>query len=333
MEISSEYGQGGDEEIDIDIDFGTAPADEDYAIEDAASNAAFAEGLQAQASPAVGNDDLMIDEDQPVYADEDLVLDDDDHKMEQEAATMSFAMGGESSDFVADESIETLQVQQASSTTEAGIMWDEPDLPKSEVDESHLLDDSGQTLHQEEEYAEQPEHEDENDEHKIEESTNLPSEHASRASTPRNGTPHSGPAQEPRSSATSVPGASPVASEHISKDSVPTPNPYSVIGGTDKITNFVATNDVSSFTAAPEIAVVYQSSEYTLFAKTESDDPDSFFLSDATILEKPLGDFFHAMRDIIQDDLGDDEELCMSVEDLGLELEEVRLPTLLWQPD
>jgi hypothetical protein len=331
MEISSEYGhQGGGEEIDIDIDFGTAPADEDYAIEDAASNSGFADGLQPQASPAVGNDDLMIDEDHPSYpmGDEDLVLDDDDHKMEQEAASMSFAMGGDSSHFVVDEDIETSHVPEILPTAEAGTMWDEPELPKSTVDENDLLGDSEQTLYPEEEYAEQLEYEDKNDKQEIEEPAKLPSEQVSRASTPQNGSPHSGTAQEPRSPATSVPGAAPLSPDHISKDSVPNPNPHSITGGTDKTTNFVAANDVSSFTAAPEIAVVYQSSEYTLFSKTESDDPDSFFLSDVTILEKPLGDFFHAMRDIIQDDLGDEEELCMSVEDLGLELEEVIFPVL-----
>jgi hypothetical protein len=330
MEISSEYGhQGGEEEIDIDIDFGTAPADEDYAIEDAASNSGFADGLQPQASPAVGNDDLMIDEDHPSYpmGDEDLVLDDDDHKMEQEAASMSFAMGGDSSHFVVDEDIETLQVLEVPSTAEGGIMWDEPELPKSTVDENDLLGDSEQTL-QDEEYVEQPEYEDKNEQQEIEGPPTLPSEHASPASTPQNGSPHSGTTQEPRSPATSVPGAAPVSPDHISKDSVPNSNPYSITGGTDKTTNFVAANDVSSFTPAPEIAVLYQSSEYTLFSKTETDDPDSFFLSDVTILEKTLGDFFHAMRDVIQDDLGDEEELCMSVEDLGLELEEVSLPLL-----
>jgi hypothetical protein len=331
MEISSEYGhQGGDEEIDIDIDFGTAPADEDYAIEDAASHTGFADGLQPQASQAVGNDDLMIDEDNPSYPmdGEDLVLDDDDHKMEQEAASMSFAMGGDSSHFVADEDVETSQVPEIPSSAEGGIMWDEPEFPKSTVHESDLHGDSEQTLHQEEEYGEQLEHEDESNEQDVEEPTTFISEHASRTSTPQKGTSYSSTAQEPRSPATSVPGAAAVSPEHITKDFVPISSPHSVTGGTNNTTNFVAANDVSSFTAAPEINVVYQSSEYTLFSKTETDDPDSFFLSDATILEKPLGEFFHAMRDVIQDDLGDEEELCMSVEDLGLELEEVCLPVL-----
>jgi hypothetical protein len=325
MEISSEHGHhGGDEDIDIDIDFTTAPADEDYNIEDAASNSGF-DGLQPQSSSAVGHDDLMIDEDQNSYimGDGDVVLDDGDYGMEAEAAAaaMSFAMG-DSSHFAVDEHSEPLPNPEAPSFVEGEIMWDEQALPKSTVDDNDLLDDSEQTFHQD---VENLQHTNEHDTQENEESKPA-FEHGSRATTPQNRTPPSGNPEEPRSPTTSIPGPAPISPEHLSNHTTPKSGFQAVSGDTNKPVNFLLANDSETFPAAPEVIVVYQSRGYTLFAKSESDDPDSFFLPDVSILEKPLGDFFTDIRDVIQEDLGDEDELCVSVEDLGLEIEEVSFP-------
>lgn len=328
MEISPENGHdGGDEDIDIDIEFTTAAADEeDYAIEDATSNSGF-DGLQPQPSPTVGNDDLMIDEDPNSFTmgdgdgdgAEDVVLNDHDHRMEPEAtaATISFAMG-DSPHSTVDEHADPLPDLEA----EGEIMWEEQVLPKPTLGDSDvLLDDSEQTFNQEE--VEIAEHVDENDPKENEESSKLPSEHGSYTTTPKNKTTPSGTPDEPRSPATSIPEPGPVSPKH--KANYPTPKSgfQAVSGGTDEFTKPAFENGLEN-SSAPEIIVVYQSREYTLFAKSESDDPDSFFLSDISILAKPLSNFFTDIRDVIQDDLGDEDELCISVEDLALEIEEVR---------
>ena len=323
MEISPGNGHdGGDEDIDIDIEFTTAAVDEeDYAIEDAASDSGF-DGPQP--SPTMGNDDLMIDEDPNSFTmgeGEDL-LDDDDQRMESEAsvAATSFAMGDQSH-LTVDEHVDPLPNPQVE-----GDMWEEQVPPNPIIGDSDvLLDDSEQTFDQEE--VEKTEHINGNDGQENEESSKLPSEHGSHTSTPQDKTTHIDTPDERRSPATSIPEPGPVFLEH--KANYPTPKSgfEAVSGGTDGLTNPVSENEEENI-SAPAIIVVYQSREYTLFAKSNSDDPDSFFLSDVSILEKPLGHFFTDMRDVIQDDLGDEDELCVSVEDLALEIEEVRFPKL-----
>ncbi|CAG8956811.1 hypothetical protein HYFRA_00011200 [Hymenoscyphus fraxineus] len=78
----------------------------------------------------------------------------------------------------------------------------------------------------------------------------------------------------------------------------------------------------STLVLAPEVVVVWRSVEYSLFPKSESDNPDTFFLSDPSILEQTLGEFLQAIRDVIHGELEDEDELCMAIEDLGLEIEE-----------
>jgi hypothetical protein len=88
----------------------------------------------------------------------------------------------------------------------------------------------------------------------------------------------------------------------------------------------VAEEDVTKgypITNGPDIVVAWQSNEYSLFPKSESDDPDSFFLSDLEIIERPLGEFLQSMRSVISEELQDEDELCMAIGDLGLEFEEV----------
>lgn len=318
MEISSEYGQhAGDDEIDIDIEFTTVSADEDYAIEDAEPNSG-SEGFQPQPSPAVGNDDIMFDEDLNTYAmgDEDVILEDEDHGMEPEAAaSISFAMGD--SDYPVDEHAEPLQVSE---DVDGDITWEEQELPKTSAGETDLLlGDSDQTFHNDVEG-----HED--GEQNVEENTEsskLPSEHRSGTTTPQNRSPHRADAHSP---ATSIPPTEPISSERISNHSSPKSERQSVPEVKEEPINFTAANATENFSTSPEVIVIYQAREYTLFSKSESEDPNSYFLSDVSILEKPLSDFFQVIRDVIEEDLGDEDELCVSVEDLGLEVEEVSFP-------
>ena len=63
MEISSEHGHNiRDEDIDIDIDFTTGHADEDYILEDVLPHETIDNDFLFEASPGAGQDDLMVDE-------------------------------------------------------------------------------------------------------------------------------------------------------------------------------------------------------------------------------------------------------------------------------
>lgn len=72
----------------------------------------------------------------------------------------------------------------------------------------------------------------------------------------------------------------------------------------------------------PHVIVSWDGKDYPLFSTSESDDPDSYFLSDTSILDKPLVRFLEAIREVVHGDLGDEDELVLSIDDLGLEISE-----------
>ncbi|KAL5354581.1 hypothetical protein ACLOAV_000670 [Pseudogymnoascus australis] len=67
------------------------------------------------------------------------------------------------------------------------------------------------------------------------------------------------------------------------------------------------------------ITVGYQGSEYALVASSESDDPDSYFLKDSSVLKEPLSALFAVLRDILHDEIPTGDELVFTIDDLGLE--------------
>ena len=71
------------------------------------------------------------------------------------------------------------------------------------------------------------------------------------------------------------------------------------------------------------ITVGYQGSEYALVASSESDDPDSYFLKDSSVLKEPLAALFAVLRDILHDEIPAGDELVFTIDDLGLETCEV----------
>lgn len=71
-----------------------------------------------------------------------------------------------------------------------------------------------------------------------------------------------------------------------------------------------------------DVTILYQSNEYALFSTFDSDDPNSFFLTDRSILQNSLSKLFEAIRDVIHDDLSHEDELFISVPDFGLQTEE-----------
>ena len=78
----------------------------------------------------------------------------------------------------------------------------------------------------------------------------------------------------------------------------------------------------------PEVLVNYLSHQYVLFATPELDDVNSYFLSDPAIMEQPLPEFFQAIREVIHEDLSDEDEVHLSIAVLGLKISEVSLPAL-----
>lgn len=76
-----------------------------------------------------------------------------------------------------------------------------------------------------------------------------------------------------------------------------------------------------------EMYISYGNTDYRLFAKSEADDPNKYFLSDMAALELPLGQLLSSLRDVISDELSPLDELVMHVDGLGLEFSEVCLTT------
>ena len=322
MEISSEIGHN-DGDIDIDFDFTTAQVDEDYILEDATLTADAGGDPGPQPSPAFGNDDLMIDEDVDSYSmhDADPLHGEEGHSIDHEALpldiegpfhagedpNLGFHFGANNSNNATDYIYahqESLEVQVAGNHTPEGNSGDIPhqkDLQQEDLQPAEVAP--------------------------IPDSENLASEfseHESRTASPVQRSPKSTViAQAPKSP--------PVPSrKHESTSPDPTSEHHesnlaskSVSG--DGITAIKNTS-LDEKTIVPshqDVMVVYQSVEYALFSSSELDDPDSFFLSDMSIAEKPLADLFKAIRQVIQEDLGDEDELCIAVEDLGIEADEV----------
>jgi hypothetical protein len=96
---------------------------------------------------------------------------------------------------------------------------------------------------------------------------------------------------------------------------------------TSKDANVLSGNGATVEASIPEVTMVWKEQEYAVFSMSELDDPDTYFLSDTSTLDQPLGAFFEAIREVICDELKEDEELCMVVDNLGLEIEEVSFPT------
>lgn len=73
-----------------------------------------------------------------------------------------------------------------------------------------------------------------------------------------------------------------------------------------------------------DVIVHWNGVEYALFASSQSDDPDSYFFEDDTILKQPLNDFFATVRGVLEQELSmDTREVLLSVSDLNLTISDV----------
>ena len=317
MEISSEHGHN-DGDIDIDFDFTPAQVDEDYVLEDATLNADFGDDHRLQPSSAIGNDDLMIDEDVDSYPMDDAVLlhgeegqaidhealhfDNDDSRYLGDNLNADLHFEGEDVNSAAEYMYTNQQSTEAQTAINEAAEEYSGNAPQDEgVPATELISVPG----------------DENPPADV-------VQHESRETSPLQASPKSSASpQLPKTSpsAFDLDGGSNSKNDISGHSETNITSPF--LSG-DGIKAVEATSlDTAGQARAQDVIVVYRSVEYALFSTSELDDPDSFFLSDTSIAEKPLSELFKAIRLVIQEELTDEDELCIAVEDLGIETDEV----------
>lgn len=327
MEISSQHGHSdGDGDIDIDFDFTSAPVDEDYVLEDAALPADFGEDLRPQPSPAIGNDDLMIDEDVDSYPmdDADLL-----HGEEGQIQHEALPFDNESSFHLEEDPNHGLHFEGDDLNSGAAYMYghqesSEGQVVENDASEVNPLDAPQGGDLQAAEVVPVPD---------VEKPSADVAQHEFRRASPLYGSPKSAvSAPAPQSPPASNLERGPTSPTHTSDYHETNASSPSLSGDGGKGVEATSLDITTPRHSPQEVMVVYQSVEYALFSSSELDDPDSFFLSDTSIADKPLADLFHAIRQVIQEDLSEEDELCMAVEDLGIETEEVSCAQLVpWQ--
>ena len=328
----------GDEDIDIDIDFTAGHVDEDYVLEDAASNIGFGDDFQPQPSPAVAHDDLMIDEDDesfPMPMDgADFMQDEDSHNIEPETLDVSFTPDIPIV-LVDGNSLEnTSHVVAAGEMKESEVTWETNDEPEQgQEQESHEaevhLEDLEEEHHDTHEEPGDVQHS--TDIKDVEAPANPPHEDP-HSNIPKNISPEgSTVGEEPGSPSVSISAPALDSQDHGPEHSDEALGTSPISQDIVSTIETATAEDATSASSIQEVVVVYRDSEYSLFSKSETDDIDSYFISDLSLKDKPLINFFAAIRDVIRDDLNDEDELCLSVEDLGLEVEEVSCLSVQWQ--
>lgn len=315
MEVSSENGHNAGDDIDIDLDLTAGHVDEDYMLDDAASTIGMVDDLQPPPYPAAGNDESMLDEDDEQYnvQDEDLneefVLGEGTDSMEHEAISMSFDNAEPSVNHIEENRI----VNSMNPTEASDKAIRNPSEPTETIKKTST--EINRHIHGPEIVTGT---EGVNDTSRSEGERVADSSHNTpRVASPRSQTPtltdHLKSSPVASSGSQEKAAHQPIVESetiHISEESARSP---------DVLASFP---NLSS----REIVVLYQDSEYALFSSSELDDPDSFFLSDLSIMEKPLSTLFKEIRGVIQEDLADIDELSIAVEDLGLEIMENEAP-------
>lgn len=314
MEISSENGQNMEQsDIDIDLDLTATNVDEDYVLEDATSNTDFENNYQSQPSPAA-YDDVMHDDDNQSFhmEDADLLGEGEEHITEQES--MSFAIDGNTTHL--DASGQGTEQRQLEQVDQAVVpSYDEEIAPNH--DDLLSLEEGVTEATQEHEtvhYHDEPQPPNSEDLAQISatqgSSTSIPSGHDTATTA----------SAVPKSPSVSVPEPR-LNSPEIAHDQ-PEQNRNQNSPSPDHSATDAATDNNDS-THGLDVRVVYRGTEYNLIATSTFDDSDSYFFADARIIDVPLSTFFKSIREVIYEDLFDEQELCLSVESLGLEAEEV----------
>jgi hypothetical protein len=324
----------GDEDIDIDIDLTTGQPDEDHVLGDAGSNVDFEDDAHLQMTATGIDDELMVDDETGSFSmpmDDDNISDEGDQTMEHEPHGMPFTAANRDAnspvtDFDARSTAGTGFVVEGLAT-EAEVTWESHDDSVAPVNEPVIHQPSfGQSGHATGRISPN---------NSNSEVTAVPAVDAAEGGDGQVGISL---ISNPEDNATKEQISSPhhespeptleVAATSDAIPEQPLQSPEALVDSTkpeatDDAQESVAVESDIDLRAPREVLVYYQQTEYTLFPTSELDEPDSYFLSDLAICDKPLSSFFASLRDVIHDDLSDEDEICLSVEDLGLDIEEV----------
>ncbi|TGJ78757.1 hypothetical protein E0Z10_g10003 [Xylaria hypoxylon] len=77
------------------------------------------------------------------------------------------------------------------------------------------------------------------------------------------------------------------------------------------------------------VYISYGETDYRLFAKSEDDDPNQYFLTDKSALDTPLTQFLTSLREVISEEISPLDDLVMEIDGLGLEFSESTTPDFL----
>lgn len=322
MEISSEHGgHNANDDIDIDIDFTTGPNDEDYMLEDAGSDVEFGESFET--APLAINDDVMVDDYNSTFPIEEQQYTDNDEQLQD----------------VPDETLDEPEMEvsnielSASDHTEmrgSDQHTQEPpsdvQLADSAIDTTSVAVNEGMSPTQSHEYGETfPPVESLSPDPAPPHATNtIPESHDNVAND-----------DETKSSSGKEASAEDVKDiqesgeshdePHVQPVSTHDDNAVAGAGVTEYVSKEEQTETVDIDETYSGIMVSYQDTHYALFSSSENEDSDSFFLKDRSITQEPISLFLKALRDILQEELADDDELCIAIDVLRLEFGEVRL--------
>ncbi|KAI0446100.1 hypothetical protein F4803DRAFT_547618 [Xylaria telfairii] len=70
------------------------------------------------------------------------------------------------------------------------------------------------------------------------------------------------------------------------------------------------------------VYISYGETDYRLFARSEDDDPNQYFLTDKSVLDLSLAQFLTSLRDVISEEVSPLDDLVMQVDGLGIEFSE-----------
>ncbi len=85
----------------------------------------------------------------------------------------------------------------------------------------------------------------------------------------------------------------------------------------------IGANDETLSNLAHSVIVVYRGDEFSLFSSSEEDESETFFLNDTSVASQSIKDLMTALRGVLEDDIGDADELVIGFEDLRLDISEV----------
>ncbi|KAI1302645.1 hypothetical protein F5Y03DRAFT_208339 [Xylaria venustula] len=101
--------------------------------------------------------------------------------------------------------------------------------------------------------------------------------------------------------------------QNQNEDSTTAGNGTPGTGGNDK-------DDAIELADQYGVYISYGETDYQLFAKSEDDDPNQYFLTDKSVLDASLGDFLASMREVISEEISPLDDLVMEIDGLGLEI-------------